>query len=837
MLRSLLFQLLDQEPRLYPAYRPYYRRLQDMSSAATVWSYEDLKSLFTSFVTFLKSNSRAFWMRPILLILDAMDEADESDAGTKRLDVLSMLASLCLDKQTPIQSIVSSRPVNQITAKLKGSTTIILQESNRSDIELIVDSRLPILTEAMEDDETSDDPIHHNSSGTRDIDFVREYIIENARGIILWVVVILRELEILACSDGMSPMKLRAKLLSLPMKLQQVYEDIIQRMVEKHSQEHISEGQCMLNWVGFAKRPLRLEEFRDCLAISGPNDTHTLAQQDYLSDRRAYTFRLLQQGIINKCGGLLEIRRQTVHVKPTDVVQFTHQTVKAFLLTRSETNTSYALVESHANQRISLACVDYLELCIPPADLDPRYGMDTRIWSERDYREYVALLNDRPLLSYVLSFLSDHCRAKALETTIAALENLLRRRGRSASFMWGFLETWLEQFSNSAEWASRTILKSDDSSNFRATCLITAAQLGYEHTTQALLCAGANVDRVVLGYGKSALEASAATNHHSIVRLVTQHTRWPDRGNNALVAAVISNNLDTLLLLLLQGATADARDGHGESALHIAAKLKDREVFISALVEAGADINGRGDGPYAWAPLHWAAAKGLTGTVKRLLDLNADIEKDGSSEGQLYETPLLVASSYGQEEVAQLLLEHGADANPKGSSRETPLHHAAWLGRIKLAKMLLERGADVDWWNWFGQSSLHLAVHPHPTTECPPEVMTRLLLEKDALVNVPDHNGRSALNLAAASGNIACVRLLLRYGADVHFSGFRLNGHGTALHEALRGEHMEVMKLLLQNGSDPFEVSDTMPTSAMDLAVEGGNEAAVKLFNEYTARK
>ena len=59
-------------------------------------------------------------------------------------------------------------------------------------------------------------------------------------------------------------------------------------------------------------------------------------------------------------------------------------------------------------------------------------------------------------------------------------------------------------------------------------------------------------------------------------------------------------------------------------------------------------------------------------------------------------TPLYRASQQGHPEVAQVLLEHGADVNSRDDSNETTLHLVSREGRLGLVQLLIESKAQVE---------------------------------------------------------------------------------------------------------------------------------------------
>ncbi|MCS7065115.1 MAG: ankyrin repeat domain-containing protein [Fimbriimonadales bacterium] len=128
-----------------------------------------------------------------------------------------------------------------------------------------------------------------------------------------------------------------------------------------------------------------------------------------------------------------------------------------------------------------------------------------------------------------------------------------------------------------------------------------------------------------------------------------------------------------------------------------------------------------------------AVEQGDVARVKALLHEGASVNADTRSGL----TALSLAIIRGHEEIALLLIEHGASLGARdrtGYLREmnpgnSPAYYAAVYGRTRVLKAMLERG-----------------VSP----------------------NQRDRNGRTLLMLAAENGHREAVRLLLQYGADPH---------------------------------------------------------------------
>ena len=68
---------------------------------------------------------------------------------------------------------------------------------------------------------------------------------------------------------------------------------------------------------------------------------------------------------------------------------------------------------------------------------------------------------------------------------------------------------------------------------------------------------------------------------------------------------------------------------------------------------------------------------------------------------------LHVAAIVGQYEVAELLIQKGADVNFRGNDGGTALHAAAFLGQYEIAELLIQKGADVNARNNDGTTAMN----------------------------------------------------------------------------------------------------------------------------------
>jgi len=136
----------------------------------------------------------------------------------------------------------------------------------------------------------------------------------------------------------------------------------------------------------------------------------------------------------------------------------------------------------------------------------------------------------------------------------------------------------------------------------------------------------------------------------------------------------------------------------------------------------------------------------------------------------LDEINLFEASAAGKfDVVANLVYAHPDAINFYAEDGFTPLGLACYFGHYEIAQYLVLKGADVNMPsnNGFRVYPLHSAAAGNYTQ------IARMLIENNALVNVKQQAGATALHSAAQNGNIDLLILLLEHGADV---GSRMEG-------------------------------------------------------------
>ena len=154
--------------------------------------------------------------------------------------------------------------------------------------------------------------------------------------------------------------------------------------------------------------------------------------------------------------------------------------------------------------------------------------------------------------------------------------------------------------------------------------------------------------------------------------------------------------------------------------------------------------------------LYLAAQEGHWETVKLLIELGADIERNESRNGR---TPLCIAAQNGHLDVVRVLVEAGADIEKKdtGIMQWNALHWAAHFGHLQVVQYLVNRGADLHTRDHNGRTLLHGVQHL-PVAE--------YLIEQGVTMR-GDNIGDTPLHAVARLGDAEMALFLLKHGPQV----------------------------------------------------------------------
>jgi len=155
-----------------------------------------------------------------------------------------------------------------------------------------------------------------------------------------------------------------------------------------------------------------------------------------------------------------------------------------------------------------------------------------------------------------------------------------------------------------------------------------------------------------------------------------------------LIDAAFSGKVEAARSLIDQGADVNAVDAVGNPALLTATRPYNTEM-VQLLVDSGAEANTAG--ALGDTPLLVAARTGLTDIVRILLEADADPNYTRSSDGG---TALMEACIFGRNDIVTLLVEAGADVNAEDRFGFTPLAVAQKNEHANIADYLIQHGAE-----------------------------------------------------------------------------------------------------------------------------------------------
>ncbi|GBM77471.1 Ankyrin-3 [Araneus ventricosus] len=321
--------------------------------------------------------------------------------------------------------------------------------------------------------------------------------------------------------------------------------------------------------------------------------------------------------------------------------------------------------------------------------------------------------------------------------------------------------------------------------------------------------------------GKAPLHLASINGHTDIVKCLLKHgaeIACKDIfGNTALHYAVIQSHIDIVNILLGKETSTDVnKTFFGVSALHLASEVG-HESLVTTLLEK-IDVNFKSSSHFV--PLHYAARGGHADVAQFLINKGAEI----NARNLHGNTPLHIAAEKGHDAVVAILLQYGADINAANLNGLTALSFAARGGFTTASKLLLKKGMVVDDVKNSFWTSLNLAAKIGSYFL----VKSKLLLGKTVTVDRINGSLYCPIILAAKFGHHELVEML--------FHKCDTSSKISALHWAALKGHLSIVQLLVNNGIN-VECEDNGFTALHLAACEGHTDVVNFLISKGYIKK
>ena len=189
---------------------------------------------------------------------------------------------------------------------------------------------------------------------------------------------------------------------------------------------------------------------------------------------------------------------------------------------------------------------------------------------------------------------------------------------------------------------------------------------------------------------------------------------------------------------------------------------------------------------------------------------------------------LSLAVDYDQMDMVAFLLSNGASVNTQNlNDDDCPLIRACKKSNLEMVKFLLDQGADPDL-NQYNEGCRPIDSALLVSCELGDIEIVRLLIERNAPIEISGHRNWSPLMMAIDQGYLEIVRFLVDNRADIKSHFFKGK---TPLIEAVIAGHIDIVKFLVSQNVD-INAADEQGNTALDWAFAEGHSEIAKYLEE-----
>lgn len=370
--------------------------------------------------------------------------------------------------------------------------------------------------------------------------------------------------------------------------------------------------------------------------------------------------------------------------------------------------------------------------------------------------------------------------------------------------------------------------------------LINASIRGSLRVADLLLAKGAHIDQADVN-GQTALHHAAREGRLNMIELLLGRgakldlvDRW---GDMPLGTALASGQFSVARVLINHKSPCNHLGRDDSTLLDLALSNQARATvdadLIDVLLGCGVELNAGHKTALPNAIFH-----GQVAAARFLIEKGAAIPppQPPSNDTLLH---IAVRNSAGPE-LLDDLVKKGLDVNATNAAGQTPLlaldlAHTKPDAAAPMIEYLLAHGASIDAADRRGYTLLHYAVLAQGDTD----TWVEYLLGKGARVDLKGL-GNSALTdaytplqLAASSGNLGAMAVLVAHGADVNQRAGSKADAPTPLSIAMMQNHFDCATWLLQHGADA-RLSSPGPR-LVELAMNNGEYELAKDLRDHGA--